>query len=94
MLRIGIDLYLFFTTYLYPIMAEKKTVPIRFNCFNSNCNKENTFSIDLPVEGNARGGRTIVQKCLFCGTDNSIDMPDIHKLLPTVAVLRGGKVEK
>ena len=91
MLRIRVDLYSLFTTYQYPIMAEKKTVPIVFNCFNSNCKKENTFSIDLSVGSNARGGRTIVQKCTFCGTDNSIDMPDIHKLLPTVGVLRGAE---
>lgn len=70
-------------------MANQETQPIIFICYN--CNKESSYPNEMAEGDTTTGAKTLTKRCITCGAENNVELPDGWIANRTDSVLRGYK---
>ena len=70
-------------------MPNQTTHPLKFDCYK--CGKESVYPNYLKEGKEGEGVRSVVKRCLSCGAENTIELPEGWVAERTGSVLRGFK---
>lgn len=55
-------------------MAEHNKMKVAFTCLNPQCKHDN--EVEISVGTPAEGATSLVRRCVICGVENKIDLPE------------------
>ena len=70
-------------------MSDQATHPLKFRCFN--CKKQSSYPNYLKEGESASEVKSVIKRCLTCGMENDIDLPEGWEATNIDNVLRGYK---
>jgi transcription elongation factor Elf1 len=68
-------------------MSTPNTYPLVFNCYK--CGKENAYPDQLKQEDSTDAELSVIKRCLNCGLENKVDLPEDWGATNQDSVLRG-----